>query len=422
VAKNRDEDIANAATGWRLWLVRIFFFLGIVAAGILATTRTSLRCDRAADGSVDCTVGYVTGVGAWTFPFRTQTVTGVKSVTMFEEKPSARDTGTNYVERIRRLRFRGDNVVDYDRIGDLSAIRSFLDQPSRKRLVIDPPRDPRGPVAAVLLLGLAAAILVGTLIEAAVGRERMLAGFGFDAFGRDMKEDEEPKPWQRAAGFSLIAVIVALGWFFVGGGHQRFGPRAVQKVAALHEAAKSGDVAAVKAVLDRGVDPDAPDDQDRPPLIAAAIARSTPVVVTLLEGGANPDARDNDGRTALLVAASYGDVAMVRALVDAGADVNTEDGSGWSVLSRAAESGSGEKVRLLLEAGADAKRADSNGWTPLLHAAAASDEATRLLLDAGANPRARTPRGMTGWDLASMLPETRELFARLGIGPGAPQQ
>lgn len=86
------------------------------------------------------------------------------------------------------------------------------------------------------------------------------------------------------------------------------------------EAVRKGDAAAVKAVLNQGVE---------------------------------VDAKLRDDRTALSFAADHGSVEIVRMLLDRGADVNAKDSvHGATALDRALENGHVDVVRLLLEKGA----------------------------------------------------------------------
>jgi ankyrin repeat protein len=93
----------------------------------------------------------------------------------------------------------------------------------------------------------------------------------------------------------------------------------------------------------------------------------------------------------------------VRALLDAGAHADETDDDGISVLSWAAISNRIGLARLLIQRGADVNHVDKKGMTPLLYAASIDFGDTAmvdLLLKSGAEAGARTPQGLTAFDLA----------------------
>lgn len=122
-------------------------------------------------------------------------------------------------------------------------------------------------------------------------------------------------------------------------------------------------------------------------LMAAARNGDAAAVRSLLDRGAPVDARDRNGATAL-VAAAYGNhLDIARQLVDAGADVNAKDETEQSAYL-IATSEVGDDPRLLeltLKSGADVEVADGNGVTPLAHARRSGfDQIAAILEPAGA--------------------------------------
>ena len=109
----------------------------------------------------------------------------------------------------------------------------------------------------------------------------------------------------------------------------------------LHLAAFFGQDDAVRLLLARGADPDAPGTgwMTGTPLNAAASARHATVVALLLEAGADPDAVQRGGWTPLHSAAHNGDVRTVELLLSHGADPSAVDDDGRSVGDLAGESG-----------------------------------------------------------------------------------
>jgi Ankyrin repeats (3 copies) len=89
---------------------------------------------------------------------------------------------------------------------------------------------------------------------------------------------------------------------------------------AYFDAVRNGDAAAVKAVLDQGVEVDAKFTNDRTALAFAAERGSVEIVKMLLERGADVNAKDTvDNVTALGLALDKGHVEIVRLLLDKGA-------------------------------------------------------------------------------------------------------
>ncbi|CAK0819708.1 unnamed protein product [Prorocentrum cordatum] len=90
--------------------------------------------------------------------------------------------------------------------------------------------------------------------------------------------------------------------------------RSPAKVCALHSACSGGDAAAVKALLDQRVDPDAPGEKGKTALLVAATAGSLPVAELLLAAGADPNVGSEDGQTPLVEAFRRGHKAVMSKL------------------------------------------------------------------------------------------------------------
>lgn len=123
----------------------------------------------------------------------------------------------------------------------------------------------------------------------------------------------------------------ALGRTVAAGTTEAAGPAAPD--VGLHEAAVTGDLAAVRRHITTGSDLNAPDPT----------------------GGATP----------LIIAATFGRTEVARALIDAGADVNRQNNEGSTALLTAALFCRTEIVEALLAAGADRSIANASGSTPL---------------------------------------------------------
>ena len=153
-------------------------------------------------------------------------------------------------------------------------------------------------------------------------------------------------------------------------------------------AARNGDAAVARRLLDAGADVNdtAPDGASA--LVVAAHSGHRELVSTLLDRGANPNA-SGAGYTALHAAVLTGDLAVVEALLARGASANaqvtlatkvTRNGQvlmigehllGATPLALAAKFTEPDIMRLLAEAGGDVRLPLKNGWTPLMLAAGA---------------------------------------------------
>lgn len=148
----------------------------------------------------------------------------------------------------------------------------------------------------------------------------------------------------------------------------------------LWEAARTGDAAAARALLERGADVDAKFRYGQTALFKAAERGHAEVVKVLLERGASVNLKDTFyGATPMTWALDKGHVAVVRALLEKGAE---EVGD---VLMAGAGGGNVE----LLRAALDTKRATPEQLTVALVAAqgkADKPEIVEMLKAAGAKP------------------------------------
>ena len=238
----------------------------------------------------------------------------------------------------------------------------------------------------------------------------------------------------RVLSLCLILFTVQLGWSEAGEA------REVQQSpsTALMEAARKGDLAAVKRLVSKGINVNARDESGYTPL---HVTQSKAVAELLIVRGANIEARDLDFQMTPLFNASP---QVAELLVAKGADVNARAKSGltplhWAVywdmterinlliaagarvdardeyqrtpLHLAANWGKAQIVTILLARGADVDAKDDSGWTPLHWAAMeGTPEAVRLLIEKGANQNALTtaatggfPDGSTPLDIAEKI-------------------
>ena len=149
------------------------------------------------------------------------------------------------------------------------------------------------------------------------------------------------------------------------------------------------------------------------PLFWAAEHGNVPAVRALLESGVDVNkVMTDDKRTALHVAAFHGHAALVKALIEAGADLNKPSSplrkDGRNLLHNvpplyfAAQNGHTHVVMELIKAGADVNQATSAGATPLFIAACnVHDGIVALLIQAGADVRKANKNGWTPMKIAT---------------------
>jgi ankyrin repeat protein len=161
---------------------------------------------------------------------------------------------------------------------------------------------------------------------------------------------------------------------------------------ALVEAVKGRDAAAVRALLQKHADVNAPEADGTTALHWAVRQDDGELAALLIENGANANARNRYGVTPLELAATNGSSAMVARLLDAGADPNAAMDNGQTVLMTAARAGNAAAVRKLLAAGAAADTTEKRRGTTALMWAAEDNRAdvVRFLIEAGARVTARS--------------------------------
>lgn len=145
--------------------------------------------------------------------------------------------------------------------------------------------------------------------------------------------------------------------------------------APVHEAARSGDVITLAALVD-----------------------SEPAVNLNLHG--------LGGTTPLMEAAKADKIEAVRFLLIRRANANLTNSEGYSALHHAVEIGNQAMVAMLLESGANADMRNAKGYTPLMIAAYTGRmDIVSTLVEKGANILIRDHRGILPVTYAASFPE-----------------
>jgi len=143
-------------------------------------------------------------------------------------------------------------------------------------------------------------------------------------------------------------------------------PTAEASDISIHDAAKAGNIEAVKQHLAAGADVELKCVNCGGTVLGHAVSGGHIEIVELLVNkGENVNAKDKNGRTPLQFAADEGHKEIAELLIDKGADVNAKSKYGVTPLHYAAGNGHKEIAELLIDKGADVDAKADNGITPL---------------------------------------------------------
>ena len=139
----------------------------------------------------------------------------------------------------------------------------------------------------------------------------------------------------------------------------------------IWEAARTGNIEAIKQHLAAGADVNVKDKSGKTPLHSAAAKEHENIAELLIANGANVNAKNNKGRTPLHYATGtgwQGGYEIAKLLISKGADVNVNskgDVNGGTPLHNAAREGRSETIKILIDNGANVNAKNVGGWTPL---------------------------------------------------------
>ncbi len=176
---------------------------------------------------------------------------------------------------------------------------------------------------------------------------------------------------------------------------------------ALHDAAARGDIEAITASVEAGLDINGRDDAGRTPLMVATYANQVDAFRTLLDRGADVDLQDDQLNNPFLYAGAEGLMEILAIAHQAGADPAITNRYGGVAIIPAAEKGHLDAVRYLLEhTSVDVNHVNNLGWTALLEAVILTDggpvhqQIIRELLAHGADTSIADSDGLSPLDHA----------------------
>jgi ankyrin repeat protein len=159
------------------------------------------------------------------------------------------------------------------------------------------------------------------------------------------------------------------------------------------DAAMNGNKEAVRSLLERKADVNAPQIDGTTALDWAVRSDDLETAGLLIGAGANVSAANHDGATPLLLATVNGNAAMIETLVKAGADPNAPlTKYGDTALMMAARTGKTDAIGVLLDHGAQVNAKETWGGTTALMWAVSDRHpaAVKMLIDRGADVNARS--------------------------------
>jgi ankyrin repeat protein len=157
---------------------------------------------------------------------------------------------------------------------------------------------------------------------------------------------------------------------------------------------------------------------ERPALIDAAKSGDSATLRALLQQKIDVNSAEADGTTALHWASYRDDLESADLLIRAGAHVNAANDLGVTPVYTASLNRSAAMVAKLLKAGANPNAPLLLGETPLMIASRSGNPAVvELLLASGANPNARGPRGQTAlmWAVSNEHPDVVKVLLAHGV-------
>jgi hypothetical protein len=169
----------------------------------------------------------------------------------------------------------------------------------------------------------------------------------------------------------------------------------------LMSEAASGDVEALKRLVEAGASLESPNAAGETPLLLAVKNDHLPAAVYLIDAGSNINAQAANEDSPWLLAGALGRTEMLRHMIPKGPDFSLRNRFGGNALIPACERAHVETVKLLLTTKIDVNHVNNLGWTCLLEIVILGDggarhvEVAKLVLAAGADPNIADKDGVT---------------------------
>lgn len=238
----------------------------------------------------------------------------------------------------------------------------------------------------------------------------------FDAGAEVDPLDQSFSPLQSAARHGQVEVMMVL---IGAGAHTEL--EDMEGNTPLHCAVKSGSVPAVQVLLDKNVNIDAIDTQnERTPLLEAAISGYSEIVNLLLKEGADARIVDKDGSHFLHFAVEKRNMETLNLALETSDKILEKDKSGRIPLHVAAKTGFTEGVARLLKVGNASAQLEATTAKKRTHLHLAAKyghlETAEALLKAGVDPEAIDEKHLTALHLATRREHLK--LAKLLVGKG----
>jgi ankyrin repeat protein len=166
----------------------------------------------------------------------------------------------------------------------------------------------------------------------------------------------------------------------------------VEAATEIADAAKRGDLAAVRALIAAKHDVNAAQADGATALLWAAHLGNLEMTDALLRAKANPNAKNRLGISPLSAASLAGNARVIERLLDVGADIQWRGQNDETLLMLASRNGNVDAINVLLRRGLDVNaREKLRGTTALMWAIEQEhSQAVRALIEGGADINART--------------------------------
>lgn len=152
----------------------------------------------------------------------------------------------------------------------------------------------------------------------------------------------------------------------------------------LLKAVYNNDVSFVRFLLEKGADPNLPDDRGETPLITAVYGFSLESISVLLDAKADPYLETKSGVSPAVLAADLCSLPILKILKNAGVDFNRPTKKGFLPIYTATAKCNRKLLEFLIDSGSTIESPTAGGITPLMHSIRYKNlDAIRLFMEKG---------------------------------------